>query len=115
MLDVEFIKLKINQKGISIRQFCNDINISNAGFHRILQTGNCHIDTIEKIAAKLNVPVGSLFTDNDNSDKFKIAKENQVSINELRILEELVESKDQIIALLREKIKRLNELQGNQD
>lgn len=63
MADLSQIKPLLKAKGIKIKDFCNDLGITEQGFAKILRSNSTKIETLEQIANKLNVPVSIFFVD----------------------------------------------------
>lgn len=63
MADLSQIKPLLKAKGIKIKDFCNDLGITEQGFAKILRSNSTKIETLEQIANKLKVPVSVFFTD----------------------------------------------------
>jgi len=57
----EKIKLILYEKNISIKEFAEIIDMSEAGLHRAFKNDDFKISTLQKIAEKLNIEVGYFF------------------------------------------------------
>lgn len=72
------IKDILDERGITIKNFCSEIGMSESGLKRIIKHNSTRIQTVESIAKALNIPIGILFGENtlnnsqsDNSKKRK--------------------------------------------
>lgn len=63
MADLSVIKPMLKAKGIKIKDFCNELGITEQGFAKILRSNSTKIETLELIAQKLDVPVSKFFAD----------------------------------------------------
>lgn len=66
MPNLQIIREILEDKNISIKDFCKDIAMSEAGLKRIMRINSTRIQTLELIAEKLNVPIQTLFNGNYN-------------------------------------------------
>jgi DNA-binding Xre family transcriptional regulator len=64
MADLTFVKPLLKKRGIKIKDFCKEIGVTQQGFAKIIRYNSTKIDTLELIAAKLNIPVADFFKDN---------------------------------------------------
>ena len=62
------IKEICKQKGVNIAELGRLIDVSKSGVHSMLTTGNPTLETLEKVANALDVPVSDLIAD-PRSDK----------------------------------------------
>lgn len=62
MADLSEIKNILKERGIKIKDFCKELNITEQGFAKIIRTNSTKIETLELIATKLDVPVSSFFS-----------------------------------------------------
>lgn len=75
MANLSLIKTFVLDKGITLKEFAQQLGMSEQGFHRILKENSTSIDTLEKIAQMLGVhpsvffdaptPAGSVSTSED--------------------------------------------------
>jgi len=65
-MNYELIKIRISQKNLTIEEFCDKINITASGFHYQIKNNTMKIETLEKIANELNVPINYFF-DKENT------------------------------------------------
>lgn len=64
MADFSKIKPLLKAKGIRIKDFCDELGITEQGFAKILRSNSTKIETLEQIARRLDVPM-SIFFSND--------------------------------------------------
>lgn len=59
------IKIKeiCNRKNITLKELALKVGITEMGLQRIIKTNSTKVDTIEKIAKELNVPIETFFSD----------------------------------------------------
>lgn len=63
MADFSMIKPLLRAKGIKIKDFCDELGITEQGFAKILRSNSTKIETLEQIAGKLGVPVSTFFVE----------------------------------------------------
>lgn len=51
----------INQKGITIKKFCQMCNISYSQYRRIATNKNVHVGALYRVALTLNIPFYKIF------------------------------------------------------
>jgi len=73
MANLTIIRDLCKKRNITLDKLSNRINMSLAGIHRILTTNSTKIETLEKIADVLNVPITIFFKDQ------KLLSETEVS------------------------------------
>jgi len=83
MANLTIIRELCKDKKITLSELSEKINISYAGMQRILSTNSTKIDTLEKIADVLNVPISSFF---DESKKNQL-KQTQSELFSMIILD----------------------------
>lgn len=69
MANLNRIKEILEERNISISEFCKEINMSLSGFKRILEKNSTRLQTLETIADALNCPVGIFFNDARKNEK----------------------------------------------
>ena len=57
------IKLELERRKITIKDFCRQIDITEQGLHQMIRNGSMKIDVLERISAVLGVPVTYWFLD----------------------------------------------------
>lgn len=105
MANLTVIKDLCNNKGISIRALSLKIGISHVGLYKIIRTNSTKVETLEKIAEALNVPIILFFDNTNNSVKII----NQMR-NEIVTLHKIIVNKTNIINSLANEI-----IQDNQN
>lgn len=63
MADLSIIKPLLKERGIKIKDFCDDLGLTEQGFAKLIRANSTKIETLELIAQKLNVPVSIFFTE----------------------------------------------------
>lgn len=61
MADLSIIKYILKERGIRIKDFCEQIGITEQGFAKIVRSNSTKIETLELIADKLGIPVSMFF------------------------------------------------------
>jgi DNA-binding Xre family transcriptional regulator len=110
MVDVDNMRLIMSQKKISITELCENIKLSQAGFRRIIKTKNCNVDTLEAICQYLNVSFQSLIEEKAHENMI-MESEIKYNVTASKNCNDLLKAKDEIIELLKDKIKIMNDLQ----
>ena len=57
------IKLELERRRITIKDFCRQIDITEQGLHQMIRNGSMKIDVLERISEVLGVPVTYWFND----------------------------------------------------
>ena len=57
------IKLELENRGISVKDFCRQINLTEQGFYQMIRNESMKIDVLERISEALNVSVSYWFDD----------------------------------------------------
>lgn len=132
MVNLQIIKDLAEKKNISIRNLAERVGLKENQIHVMCRTNSTKIDTLEKIAAALNVHVSEFFddcpngytqiTENNNqihtegnyspasaSGDVSVVVGDVVLAERVKSLEALVKEKDERISELKE---RINELKG---
>ena len=68
MADLSIIKPLLKERGIKIKDFCDDLGLTEQGFAKLIRANSTKIETLELIAQKLNVPVSIFFTKNQEAE-----------------------------------------------
>ena len=55
------IKLELEKRGISVKDFCRQINLTEQGFYQMIRNESMKVDVLERISNALNVPVSYWF------------------------------------------------------
>lgn len=63
MPKLQIIKDILDERGISVSDFCKEINMSISGFKRIIERNSTRLQTLEMIAEALHCPVGVFFAE----------------------------------------------------
>ena len=73
------IKLELERRGITLKEFCRKIDITEQGLYQMIRNQSMKVDVLERISEILDVPVSFWFDDNDEQqDKKRSAR----SLNE---------------------------------
>ncbi|MDE6236017.1 MAG: helix-turn-helix domain-containing protein [Muribaculaceae bacterium] len=127
MVNLQRIKEIAEYKGVSIRDLAERVGLGENRIHVMCRTNSTKIDTLEKIAAALNVSVKVFFDDDvtfqeeyhAHGEKSISAKHinvvdqrDETSVREdkdgkIRLLEALIAEKDERITELKERIEEL--------
>ena len=59
------IKLELEKRGISVKDFCRQINLTEQGFYQMIRNESMKVDVLERISHALNVPVAYWFDATD--------------------------------------------------
>lgn len=120
-MNFERIKEYCDQKGISISDLAERIGISKPGLYRSIQEKSMKVDTLEKLAVALDIPIWSFFNINPE-EKYKAAlleAENKIVelnkvVNDLRLdiekWETAFKARDTEVDFLTEKYNTLDKL-----
>jgi transcriptional regulator with XRE-family HTH domain len=57
------IKTELEDRGITIKDFCRQLNVTEQGLHQMIRNGSMKIDVLERISEVLDVPVTYWFID----------------------------------------------------
>jgi transcriptional regulator with XRE-family HTH domain len=68
MADLSIIKPLLKERGIKIKEFCDELGLTEQGFAKLIRANSTKIETLELIAQKLNVPVSTFFTENKEAE-----------------------------------------------
>lgn len=68
MADLSIIKPLLKERGIKIKDFCDDLGLTEQGFAKLIRANSTKIETLELIAQKLDVPVSIFFTKNQEAE-----------------------------------------------
>lgn len=114
MANLHLIKILAEKKNITITELANMTGITEQQIHLIARTNSTKIQTLEKIARALDVPVtiffdnaaGSVHTEGKNSPAPYYG--NPQVVSDTKYLESLLEEKDKRIHLLETILKNNN-------
>ena len=62
MADLSIIKPLLKERGIRIKDFCDELGLTEQGFAKLVRANSTKIETLELIAEKLDVPVSIFFS-----------------------------------------------------
>ena len=62
MADLSIIKPLLKERGIKIKDFCEELGLTEQGFAKLVRANSTKIETLELIAEKLEVPVSIFFS-----------------------------------------------------
>ena len=68
MADLSIIKPLLKERKIKIKEFCDELGLTEQGFAKLIRANSTKIETLELIAQKLNVPVSTFFTENKEAE-----------------------------------------------
>lgn len=102
-MNYEKIELLLQQKGVRKMEFYGSINVTHAGFSKMIKNKTITVETLERIAAYFKVPASSFFDDSTvkqptllelqskvselYEENRLLAKENSKLKDEIRVLE----------------------------
>jgi len=97
------IKLELENRGISVKDFCRQINLTEQGFYQMIRNESMKIDVLERISEALGVSVSFWF------DAYIPPKKDDVAQSVTKNKEDFV-TPDYIDAVTNELNKLLKEL-----
>ncbi len=102
------IKFLADQNKITLKQICAQIDITEQGLQRMFSNNSMKIDTLEKIATVLNVPVAYFFSEEGFKNVVYSATSQAedaaaLRLENSRLLKEISDLKTKIIQLLEKK------------
>lgn len=59
------IKIELERRKITIKDFCRKVDITEQGFHQMLRNESMRIDVLERMSQVLGVPISFWFNDNE--------------------------------------------------
>ena len=68
MADLSIIKPLLKERGIKIKDFCDELGLTEQGFAKLIRANSTKIETLELIAQKLNVPISTFFTEKHEAE-----------------------------------------------
>lgn len=120
MVNVQKIRDLLSEQKLSKVEVAEKCGLTNAGFHRILKSGKAKLETLQKLAIVLSVPVGDLLQQNEgnmvNDEAAYYSKERRLYYSREKVLQMQIDflqgqlrEKDKVIEFL---IKELTILKG---
>lgn len=121
MLNTNKIQERIKNKRFTKVKLCSEVGIARTTLDAILNGGDTQVSTLEAIAKALDVPVGYLFDDHSSihtegdyspasdSGDVSVIVGDSVLAERVKLLEKLIEEKDERIAELKERIQELKQ------
>jgi len=109
------IKILAREKKISIRALANELGMTEQGLQLLIRENSTKIDTLERIASILDVPVG-VFFDEENKNrninshnrisggKNIVGNGNKMTDDNLQYLQKQIAKKDELIDKLSNRI-----------
>jgi len=67
-MDYSRIKIELEHKGISIRELCYMIDVTEQGLHQMIRNRSMKIETLERISNVLLLPVSYWFENEINTE-----------------------------------------------
>lgn len=55
------IKTELERRGITIKDFCRKVDLTEQGLHQMIRNGSMKVDVLERISDELDVPVSFWF------------------------------------------------------
>ena len=68
MADLSIIKPLLKERGIKIKDFCDELGLTEQGFAKLIRANSTKIETLELIEQKLNVPISTFFTEKHEAE-----------------------------------------------
>lgn len=84
MADLSFLKPLLKERNIKIKDFCDEIGVTEQGFARLIKNNSTKIETLELIAERLNFPVAAFFEKRGN--EVGVMSIGQVAIADVPII-----------------------------
>lgn len=66
MINIQKIRDLLSEQKLSKVEVAEKCGLTNAGFHRILKSGKAKLETVQKLAMVLSVPVSALLQEDSN-------------------------------------------------
>lgn len=67
------VKILLSEKGSTEQKMCEDIGITNVGYYKMMRNESMNVNTLEKIANYLGIPLWHLLADT----KANVSAENE--------------------------------------
>ncbi len=109
MANLKKIKMLCYDRNITMDELAKSVGITHQGLGKIIRDSSTRVDTLEKIAKCLKVPISYFF---DESIETIVAGENQY-LKEIESLKKDIEQKDRIIKLQEKVIESLEREKKN--
>lgn len=97
MANYSLIKELCKEKGVTLKQLANTINLSETGLQKIIKGATTKVKTLEDIAAALGVPVSEFFKSDPNA-KIYFDKSDRKQIEEQIISNGLEKYRNEILS-----------------
>jgi len=81
MANLQLISSLLDKKKLSIDQFAAKIGLKRGAIYKLISENSTKIDTLEKIAAVLDVPVAYFFTDSEQVQEQVTVYSNKIHNN----------------------------------
>ena len=76
-MDYSRIKIELEHKGISVRELCYKIDVTEQGLHQMIRKKSMKIETLERISKVLNFSVSYWFENGKNTGNSVFSVSNQ--------------------------------------
>jgi len=67
-MDYSRIKIELEHKGISVRELCYKIDVTEQGLHQMIRKRSMKVEILERISNVLHLPVSYWFEDEKNTE-----------------------------------------------
>lgn len=68
-MNYDKIKIELEKRKITIKDFCRKIDITEQGFYHMIRNESMKVDVLERMSKALNVPVSFWFEEGNNISK----------------------------------------------
>ena len=113
------IRQQAKALGITLSDLAKHIEMTEAGFYKMLSTDSIKVKTLKKVSEVLKQPVGFFFDDHSNGSSYQISSpslnlaepkaeygsEKEGLKKQISLLESQLKDKEKIIELLSQKVK----------
>ena len=103
MANLHIIKELIKRNNLTIREFSNELGMTEQGLQKLIRENSTKVDTLELIAKKLNVSISIFFEECSSSINSTIDSESENLSETNRNLSETVKTQARIIEKLANK------------
>lgn len=104
MADLTKIRALLLERKMTMRELASDIGITEQGLHKLMKENSTKVDTLEKIAEKLNVPVTVFFGDES------VPLNRKKDLSETQYLHQLIQNNTILAETNKKLVDRLLEL-----
>ena len=104
-MDYSRIKIELEHKGISVRELCCKIDVTEQGLHQMIRKKSMKIETLERISKVLYLPVSYWFEDENNMNNPTLNGNNRTNSNGKKRKNKLSEKIDALTKNLNEVLK----------